>query len=220
MLEGLVAFVIALLLGTFVEYWGHRAMHRWLLRRRHARHHKEGTGQGWLGEFFDYGTGAVPLMLLGFLWSVPFGVGLTLGGVTYAALAAYSHQLQHERPELCFWLRSPVHFLHHDRHMWHHNFGISLDFWDHVFGTYKKVDWQPPARERPARLSDYVRINWLGGSWPWTKRKADGPASSKKVGARAGEPGASTPGAPAECPCPPGPVPGMVSEVPSSSPTP
>jgi sterol desaturase/sphingolipid hydroxylase (fatty acid hydroxylase superfamily) len=98
---------------------------------------------------------------VGFLHSFEAGIGFLAGGLFYAAWAAYSHQLQHERPELCFWLRRPVHYLHHHHHLWHHNFGISVSFWDHVFGTYKKVDWQPPPR--PERLSPlmYLRIKWF-----------------------------------------------------------
>src|SRR5262245_25379026 len=99
MLEGAVAFVAALVFGSFAEYWGHRWMHRWLLRKRHARHHQSGTGQGWLGEFFDYGTSTIPLMPWGFLWSLEVGIGFVAGGVAYAVFAAYSHQLQHEHPE-------------------------------------------------------------------------------------------------------------------------
>ena len=30
----LSAFLIALVVGTLVEYWGHRLMHAWLLRKR------------------------------------------------------------------------------------------------------------------------------------------------------------------------------------------
>jgi hypothetical protein len=172
MLEGVAAFAFALILGTFVEYWGHRFMHRWLLRKRHALHHRDGHGQGWLGEFFDYSTGSLPLMLLGFFWSVEVGVGMTAGGLAYAAFAAYSHQLQHERPELCFWMKRPVHHIHHSQHLWHHNFGISVSLWDHVFGTYKKVDWAPRRLDPPPRLTDYVRINWLDGAWPWKERPA------------------------------------------------
>jgi sterol desaturase/sphingolipid hydroxylase (fatty acid hydroxylase superfamily) len=162
MLAGLTAFVLAIVIGTFVEYWGHRFMHKWLLRKRHARHHQSGVGQGWLGEFFDYSTGTLLLMWLGFLHSVEAGIGFAAGGVAYAAWAAYSHQLQHERPELCFWLRRPVHYLHHHHHMWHHNFGISVSLWDHVFRTYKKVDWQPPAADRKPALLSYLRIKWIG----------------------------------------------------------
>lgn len=195
MREGLVAFGLALFLGTFVEYWGHRFMHRWLLRKRHARHHQQGTGQGWLGEFFDYATGTLPLLPLGFLYSRAAGIGWLAGGVVYAAWAAYSHQLQHERPELCFWLRRPVHYLHHHHHMWHHNFGISFSLWDHVFGTYKEMPWEPPARG-PHRLREYFRINWLG----WGGSGAARSQSTANAAATPGPDGAASAPAAIEAP--------------------
>jgi len=155
----LIALAIAFPLGTLVEYWGHRLMHAWLLKKKHAEHHRDGWGQGWLGEFFDYVVGALPIIPLGFLYSQEAGYGFAAGAMLVAAFAAYSHQLQHERPELCFWMGSPVHYLHHYKHMWKKNFGISCDIWDRVFGTYEKVEWQRPPRR-----------SWLGLftiHWGW-----------------------------------------------------
>ena len=85
--------------------------------------------------------------------------GFAAGGLFYACFAAYSHQLQHEKPELCFWLPRPVHYIHHHEKMWHHNFGISIDLWDRVFGTYKKVDWHA----EPGKWSfrGYFTIKWV-----------------------------------------------------------
>jgi len=156
--EWLAAFLIALLVGTLVEYWAHRAMHNWLLKRKHAEHHKEGDGQGWFWEFLDYFFPTLPIMPVGFVYSLEAGIGFAAGGLFFAAFAAYSHQLQHERPDLCFWLIRPVHYLHHKEHMWKNNFGISFDLWDRVFGTYKKVDWK---RERSGSIWGLVRIKWI-----------------------------------------------------------
>jgi sterol desaturase/sphingolipid hydroxylase (fatty acid hydroxylase superfamily) len=160
----LTAFLIALTVGTLVEYWAHRMMHAFLLKKKHAEHHKEGIGQGWFWEFLDYFFPTLPIMGLAYAISVYFfesvegGIGFAAGGVFYACFAAYSHQLQHERPELCFWIVRPVHYLHHHGHMWKHNFGISLDIWDRVFGTYKYVEWKP--EQRPSWLG-LVRIKWI-----------------------------------------------------------
>ncbi len=157
----LAALLIALVVGTLVEYWGHRLMHAWLLRKRHARHHRDGDGQGWLGEFRDYFLGSLAFLPWGFLYSVEAGIGWAAGAVFYSALAAYSHQLQHERPELCFWLSRPVHFLHHHNHQWHHNFGITFDFWDRVFGTYKKVEWDRSQYAGKRSFWGLFRIRWI-----------------------------------------------------------
>lgn len=156
---GLLGFATALVIGTFVEYWGHRLMHAWLLRKRHARHHRDGDGQGWLMEFKDYFLGTVVFLPIGFLFNWEFGWGWLAGGIVYGMFAAYAHQLQHEKPELCFWLRKPVHYLHHHHKQWKKNFGISFDFWDRVFGTYEEMPWDPPKDKRDWR--GLLRIKWI-----------------------------------------------------------
>jgi len=156
-----VSLGLAFVVGTFVEYVVHRLMHSGkMLGRKHAEHHQDGFGQGWLGEFADYFLPSIVILWVGFLWSVAAGVGFALGGTLYAAAAAYSHQLQHDRPELCFWLKRPVHYLHHKHRMWRHNFGILVDVWDRVFGTYRPVDWKPERRPFQHPISDFFRIRW------------------------------------------------------------
>ena len=137
-ISGIVGFVTAAFVATFVEYWGHRLMHFGkLLGKHHAGHHAKGTGQGWLREFRDYAVPSIPGLGLGFLVSPAVGVGWFAGGLSYAACAAFAHQLQHERPTQVFWLTQPVHAVHHHHQEWHHNFGLTVDFWDRVFGTYR-----------------------------------------------------------------------------------
>jgi sterol desaturase/sphingolipid hydroxylase (fatty acid hydroxylase superfamily) len=166
-LAGGLGFFTAMVVASLAEYVVHRCMHHGkLLGKTHAEHHRHGLGQGWLGEFCDYSKGSVPLVLSGFmvgyflLNSLSWGVGFAAGFLVYTALAAYSHQVQHEQPELVFWLPRPIHYLHHKHHMWHHNFGILVDFWDRVFGTYKAVEWKPQRRafQHPFRL--FFRIKW------------------------------------------------------------
>src|ERR1700704_438350 len=80
MLVGLSAFLIAIVFGTLVEYWVHRWMHTWLLRTKHALHHRDGWGQGWLGEFWDYFVGTLVIWPAGLLYSVEAGNGFPRGG--------------------------------------------------------------------------------------------------------------------------------------------
>lgn len=166
--QSAAGFASALFVGTLAEYVVHRAMHRGkLLGKKHAEHHQEGAGQGVWGEFVDYFVGSIPVLLVGFAigffacQSLFAGLGFVGGGVAYTLMAAYSHQLQHEKPDLAFWLVRPVHYLHHHHRMWKHNFGITFDVWDRVFGTYKAVDWQPqrPRRDYPWR--SYLQIKWF-----------------------------------------------------------
>ena len=158
----ILAMLLAFLLGTLVEYVVHRLMHaRILLGRKHLEHHKEGTAQGWWGEFLDYFLPSIPLLWLGFLYSVSAGTGWATGGFIYACVAAYAHQVQHDNPDLVFWLYKPVHHLHHKGKMWHHNFGITFSLWDRVFGTYKNIDWEPEHERKHYRLASYFNIHWV-----------------------------------------------------------
>jgi sterol desaturase/sphingolipid hydroxylase (fatty acid hydroxylase superfamily) len=132
-------------------------MHLWLKRAKHVQHHQSGVGQGFLREFFGYARGSWPLLPAGFLYSLGAGVGFMAGGLLYSAFAAYAHELQHEHPECCFWLKRPVHHLHHSERMWNHNFGITFDVWDRVFGTYRREHYQRPARDSWWNL---FRVKW------------------------------------------------------------
>jgi sterol desaturase/sphingolipid hydroxylase (fatty acid hydroxylase superfamily) len=167
LITALVGLVVAFVLGTLAEYVVHRLMHRGIvLHKVHAEHHQLGTGQGWLLEFKDYVVPSLPpiAVLSGLCWwfdQPAAAVGVALGGVLYAAFAAYAHQVQHERPELVFWMPKPVHHLHHAHKMWHHNFGIAFDVWDRVFGTYRPVEWSPPPHEGRRRAREFFRIKWI-----------------------------------------------------------
>jgi sterol desaturase/sphingolipid hydroxylase (fatty acid hydroxylase superfamily) len=160
-IEGILAFLFAIVLGTFIEYAVHRLMHFGaFLQRKHAKHHQAGHGQGWLGEFSDYFLPSLLIIWIGFPFSIALGIGFAIGAFVYAGMAAYAHQVQHENPDLVFWLRRPVHHLHHKHKMWKHNFGILVDFWDRVFGTYRREDWQPSKRLREYPLSSFLKIRW------------------------------------------------------------
>ena len=138
----IASFVAAFILASLVEYWVHRLMHQPLkLGERHRDHHRRNEGQGVIWEFFDYIRGSLVAIAPAFFVSFTAGFGWSLGAIVYAAFSAYAHQLQHENPTKCFWMKMPVHYVHHKYGMWHHNFGLAVDWWDHVFGTYELVDW-------------------------------------------------------------------------------
>lgn len=158
--QGIAWFTVAFLFSSFVEYWMHRFMHSFpRLCKVHAEHHGRNAGQGVLGEFLDYIKGGFLVMCLMFLYSRDAGVAWFLGCLVYAIFAAYAHQLQHENPKVCFWMTMPVHYVHHKYNQWHHNFGLGLDFWDRVFGTYKPVAWLTQAE---ANLPEQgcLKIRW------------------------------------------------------------
>jgi sterol desaturase/sphingolipid hydroxylase (fatty acid hydroxylase superfamily) len=166
-----IGYAVAMMLGmfvfsSFVEYAVHILMHRRIvLGKLHTLHHKENVTDGFLWEFFYYGAGAVPVgvafVIAGYFFDfLAVGIGAFVGAVGYAAFAAYAHQVQHERPELVFWMPMPVHTVHHVYQQWRTNFGIGVDWWDRLFGTYEKVDWQPDPARRRTSLIDFLRIRW------------------------------------------------------------
>jgi sterol desaturase/sphingolipid hydroxylase (fatty acid hydroxylase superfamily) len=147
----IVYFVLAFILSSFVEYWVHRSLHvwSWLGNRLtgHFKHHYENKTSGVLGDFKDYSVGAVifcPILLIS--WSA--GISAILGGLFFAAFAAYTHKLQHEDPTKCFWMKVPVHHLHHQYSV-RYNFGLSVDWWDKVFGTYNPMQWSSRIPTQP-----------------------------------------------------------------------
>ena len=160
-----IGLFVAFFLGTLVEYIVHRLMHaRIFLYKIHAEHHQVAQGQGWFFEFRDYFLPSLPILIIGgglfyYFLSPTSGITFAIGCFLYASAAAYAHQVQHENPDLCFWLPRPVHHLHHNGRMWHHNFGILVDFWDRVFGTYKPVEYERSQKRYP--LSSYFKIKWF-----------------------------------------------------------
>ena len=162
MLIFVTSFLSGLIFASFAEYWLHRLMHidprfgRDIIP--HYDHHRENTAQGVLPEFKDYCI-PMPLGLLSFLMSIPVGVGFTSATILYGAFSAYAHQLQHENPTKCFWLKMPVHYVHHKYNQWDCNFGLAVDWWDRVFGTYKATDWLSESElEMPDK--GYLQVKW------------------------------------------------------------
>jgi sterol desaturase/sphingolipid hydroxylase (fatty acid hydroxylase superfamily) len=147
------------IVGTLAEYFVHRLMH-WgvLYPEGHRYHHESGDPRTFLRDVIDYGMGAAPFAWFGFVVSVPIGIGTVIGAISYVLLASYSHQLQHARADLVFWMGRPVHGVHHALDQRDSNFGILVDWWDRLFGTYRPVEWQR-SPSRPT-IKDYVAIPW------------------------------------------------------------
>jgi sterol desaturase/sphingolipid hydroxylase (fatty acid hydroxylase superfamily) len=153
-------FIAAFIFASLVEYWMHRLMHvSPRIGAKHRDHHRRNEGQGVVWEFRDYVLGSLIALPVMFLVSTTAGWGWLLGGIGFAAFSAYAHQLQHENPMKCFWMKMPVHYVHHKYGMWNHNFGLAVDWWDRVFGTYKAVDWLTPDElDRPTL--GYAQLRW------------------------------------------------------------
>jgi sterol desaturase/sphingolipid hydroxylase (fatty acid hydroxylase superfamily) len=153
-------FVLAFIFASLIEYWLHRLMHYSpKIGKRHRDHHRRNEGQGVIWEFKDYVQGGIIFMCMMFFISWPLGISWFLGSIVYAAFSAYSHQLQHDNPTKCFWMKMPVHYVHHKYNQWHHNFGLAVDWWDHIFGTYQSIEWLTEEElNQPPR--GYLEMRW------------------------------------------------------------
>lgn len=162
-------FFLGLLFGSFIEYWIHRVFHlrpsnpiKKLLPKLgqgHAHHHNLGTGQGFLWEFRNYVLGTSPVLIPAFFISIEAGIAWSIGIISYAAFAAYAHQLQHDTPIKCVWMSIPVHYVHHKYNQWYHNYGIGVDWWDRLFGTYQETEWIE-AQELSQSEATMLTIKW------------------------------------------------------------
>mmetsp|Transcript_16502 Transcript_16502/g.22619 ORF Transcript_16502/g.22619 Transcript_16502/m.22619 type:complete len:139 (-) Transcript_16502:201-617(-) len=131
-----------------------------LFGQRHRAHHQRGEGQGMLWEFRDYVLGMLAFDVIFYLLLpssvfLPFAIGVLI----FELFSAYAHQLQHDNPCRCDWMKQPVHYVHHKGHMWYHNFGMAVDWWDHVFGTFKEYDWCTEKEIKSAHQSRFA-IRW------------------------------------------------------------
>ncbi|MFM2303536.1 MAG: hypothetical protein RLZZ135_945, partial [Cyanobacteriota bacterium] len=106
----------------------------------HYGHHRSNTTKGFVGDFLDFSLVSL-LVLPAFLISLSVGLIMISGTVAFAAFASYAHQIQHHNPDKCFWMKMPIHYIHHKNNQWDSNFGLAIDWWDIVFGTYKSVEW-------------------------------------------------------------------------------
>ncbi|MCB1262754.1 MAG: sterol desaturase family protein [Acidimicrobiales bacterium] len=164
----IVVFAAALVAGAFLwtlgEYLLHRfAMHelygKGIMSREHLNHHVHSTWRyetttllSWIGVWL---TGGLLWAPLGWWLAGPaFGVGLGLGWIVGYFHYEYQHAVAHRRApsgRYSAWLR--VHHFHH--HFGHPmtNHGVTLDWWDRVFGTLE----QPEVVRVPRRLA----MPWL-----------------------------------------------------------
>lgn len=165
-IAAIAAVVIGVNLWFLFEYVLHRfAMHelhgRGIMSREHLLHHVSAgwnfSGRlllAWLGVAV---VGALAWFPLGtWLFGLPVGIGLATDWVLGYAFYEWQHALAHLRgPHNRYerWVRRH-HFHHHFGHPMA-NHGVSVPWWDHVFGTYES----PETIAVPRRLA--AGLGWL-----------------------------------------------------------
>lgn len=78
----LLAFGMAFVFASLVEYWVHRLMHKpYKLGEKHRDHHRRNEGQGVIWEFRDYVLGSALAMMPPFFWSIEVGLFWAAGAI-------------------------------------------------------------------------------------------------------------------------------------------
>ncbi len=136
--------IFGLAVWTLMEY----ALHRFVLhgpqpfRRWHSEHHQRPTALIGLPTLASVGLFCVlvfaPAWLAGGTWRAgALTLGVLLGYLAYAL----THHATHHWPARTAWMkqRKRWHALHHHAKDKPQCFGVTVSFWDHVFGS------QPPS---------------------------------------------------------------------------
>ncbi len=164
-IEPVLLFATGFATWSFMEYVLHRwAMHerfgRGVMSREHLKHHSRsnwyfngGSVASWAGVGLVGAAIFAPVgwFIAGLPGAIAAGSGWASGYGYYEWHHARAHRVApgnwYQR-----WLR-----LHHFHHHYGHplcNHGVSFSIWDHVFGTYEKV-------EGPIRVPRRLAMPWL-----------------------------------------------------------
>jgi sterol desaturase/sphingolipid hydroxylase (fatty acid hydroxylase superfamily) len=157
----LLIIALALFVSSFVEYWVHRLAHLGImLKERHWTHHEENAIDSWFRGWINLITAILPWTgWAGFLFGFESGIVVLAAELLYMALTVYAHELQHLYPDQVFWMKCPIHQLHHDDPRGDGNFGVVTDFWDRVFGTHSVHGWRPA--DATISLRKLAGIRWF-----------------------------------------------------------
>ncbi len=136
-----VSFLVYLLLFDFVDYWMHRAQHRWAWWwQLQALHHSQQQMTMWTdnrNHLLDDVIRSVVLAVVAQAVGVPPAQFVLL-----VAITQLSENFQHANLRWSFgrigerlWVSPRFHRVHHSIHTGERNYGVLLPWWDMLFGT-------------------------------------------------------------------------------------
>lgn len=149
--EVLMLGLVGVLLWSLLEYLLHRFVLHSLypFKKWHALHHAKPRAliclPTPLSMFFIFTLIFLPSVYLLDLWQ---GIGLTYGVWIGYAIYTHIHHVVHHRRNTSSWLKKfqDQHAIHHSSFnrydLGYQNFGVTNQFWDHIFHTHAK-DKQP-----------------------------------------------------------------------------
>lgn len=163
-----VSFLIYLLVFDFVDYWLHRAQHRWTWWwQLHALHHSQRQMTMWTDSRNHLLDDVIRSVVLAVV-AQAIGVG-PAQFVAIVALTQLSENLQHANLRLPFgvvgerlWVSPRFHRVHHSVHTGERNYGVLLPWWDMLFATadFRSHDDPTGVRDAVEQGRDYGRGFW------------------------------------------------------------
>lgn len=143
------AFIAGLIGWSLFEYSMHRWIYhtnfsykplRWFLEAFHLHHHRDMSDHGVLnaGLLLTYPLtafflGIVYLITFDIAITCAYGLGMTLYYNVYEFIHYYIHYRTYSSGYMNFIQK---YHLYHHYGKWSKNFGNTITFWDHLFGTY------------------------------------------------------------------------------------
>eukprot|EP00929_Paragymnodinium_shiwhaense_P109549 TRINITY_DN76014_c0_g1_i1.p1 TRINITY_DN76014_c0_g1~~TRINITY_DN76014_c0_g1_i1.p1 ORF type:complete len:346 (+),score=70.53 TRINITY_DN76014_c0_g1_i1:92-1129(+) len=145
-LSDLPWFMFVYLLVDMMQYSIHVVMHRpWWYQNVHKVHHMWKSPNAWIvsalhpAEHLAY---TCPMLMLSVMMPISIVTFLTFTTIVYVFSAIDHSGLNLHETYLCrlFWWQAPPEF--HDRHheLFHVNYGVMVDWWDRMAGTYYNPD--------------------------------------------------------------------------------
>lgn len=134
MVKTFLLICFGFIFGTFIEYWLHRALHKFF-PVYHQQHHDDpkdySVGGSWQAHLSYIALGAVVISF--------FSLWMALGFLIWYGIYVCVHYYCHHLPAIKATWVDPF----QDNHIVHHNendfnYGVTSPVWDLAFMTYKK----------------------------------------------------------------------------------
>lgn len=142
LLLGIVSIVTGIIFFTAIEYFVHAKLFHGNVKSfvaGHAKHHRQPMGYDAMPFFFAMVIISpfylASYLVVSFEYASLFTAGIFIGYIAYGIM----HHLMHRATFKNAYFRYMVafHDLHHERPQMNH--GVTVPFWDMVFGTYTPV---------------------------------------------------------------------------------
>ncbi len=134
-----LSIVVGMIFFTLLEYFVHaKLFHGWVksMTAGHAKHHRNPMGYDAMPFFFAMLIVSpfflASYFIVDFAYASLFTAGIFMGYVSYGLMHHFMHRANFKNPYFQYMVK--FHDLHHEQPTKNH--GVTVPFWDMVFGTF------------------------------------------------------------------------------------